>query len=140
MSATWFLNKNLTSEIVLPLQLYEGTVDALFENLDGYEHGFRFAHILKRQGFERPKILDLNLIFSSLVGFFHIQSLLDAEANRTGPFYIKAELINAWRTCPFLDVEAVITEQEEHGVPMSMRSRFFAPTGTAPEASLRSLN
>lgn len=135
LTATWFLRPNLVSEVIVPLPLLEdiGTWKIASE-LDGYEHGERYAAILKKMGYISPSIVDLNFVFGSLLGVMHIQSLLNQEANFAGSIFLKAELVNVWRLNPFLDSEAVIRHQEEHGVPMCMYGRLFAPPGKDPES------
>lgn len=134
LTATWFLSANLTSEIVLPLSRISAQVDRVAAALAGYQNAYRYADALRQQGHSNAEIIDLNFVFSSLNGLFHTQSLLDAEASRTGPVHIKAQLINVWRTCPFLDVESVIADQEMNGIPTVMRRTIWAPRGKEPQS------
>ncbi|WP_186401982.1 helix-turn-helix domain-containing protein [Sphingopyxis sp. P1IMeth2] len=134
LSATWFLNPNLVSQVVLPLfTLHDAPISALAHRLSGYDHASRFANILTKYGHVEPTIVDLNFVFSSLMGAMHTQSLLNREAGHSGSFFIKAQLINVWRTRPFVDVASVMDHQEEHGVPVCMNGEFYAPPGTDPD-------
>ncbi|WP_162558991.1 helix-turn-helix domain-containing protein [Sphingorhabdus sp. EL138] len=134
LTATWFLNPNLTSEVVIPLPMLDGfdTIELEYE-LDGYKHSKSFINALRKYGHENPKIIDLNFVFSALIGTFDIQSKLDGIADRKGPLYVKSQLLNVWRTRPFLDVEKTITYQSEHGVPVCMNGEILAPAGKEPD-------
>jgi hypothetical protein len=135
LSATWFLKPNLVSEVIIPLPLFDGVETwRIVSELDGYEHGERYAEVLRRMGHANPSIVDLNFVFGSLLGIMHIQSLLNREAGHEGSIFIKSELINVWRVNPFLDAESVIVHQEQHGVPMCLQGRFYAPPGKDPES------
>lgn len=134
LTATWFLRANLVSQVVLPLySLRDADVWALGTQLNGYEQARRFAAVLEKHGHVEPTIVDLNFVFSSLIGAMHTQSLLNKEAGHSGSFYLKAELINVWRARPFLDVASVIDHQDAHGVPVCMSRHFFAPSGKEPD-------
>ena len=135
LSATWFLRENLTSEIVIPLSVIaDCAIEHLSYRLEGYENAEAFARALSAHGHNRPKIVDLNFLFNTLVGVFNIQDRLDAQAGRTGPLWVKCELINVWRARPFVDVEQVVAYQAEHGVPVCLQRRVLAPSGTEPDS------
>jgi hypothetical protein len=134
LTATWFLRPNLVGEVIFPLPLIsDAELSSIVAKLDGYDHAKDYVQILRRMGHETASIVDLNFVFSSLLGVMHIQSLLIKEAGHCGSFFSKAELLNVWRTCPFLDAPSVIKHQQEHGVPMCMHDRFFAPPSKDPE-------
>jgi len=134
LTATWFLRQNLTSEIVVPLPFFTGVhLDHLPHTLDGYENADEYCAALRAHGHRSPKIVDLNFLFATLNGIFHIQSKLDAIAKRSGPLYCKAQLINVWRARPFLDVKSVVDYQLKHGVPVCMDRNIYAPFGTEPD-------
>lgn len=134
LSATWLLKPNLVSEVIFPLPVFSAEEQSqVAVELDGYEHGQRYAEVLERMGHTRPKVVDLNFIFASLIGVMHIYSLLGREAGFSGPLFIKAELIGLWRTSPFLDAPSVIAHQAEHGVPMCLKEQQFVPPGTQPD-------
>jgi Putative DNA-binding domain len=135
LTATFYLSRNLTSTLVLPLPFISGAHRFVLEDeLDGYKHALRYVDSLEQHGHEEPNIIDLNFIFSAMVGLFHIQSRLDKEANRTGPLYIKSQLMNVWRGRPFLDVEQVISYQSTHGIPVCMNREIYAPPGKDPDS------
>ena len=134
MSMTWFLSKNLTSEIIIPLPCIEDIhVDHVHQHLDGYENAVGFRDALRAFGHNSPKIIDLNFLFKTLLGIYHIQSLLDKAADRSGPLFVKGQLINVWRTRPFVDVSDVVEYQQKHGVPVCMTARMFTPPGRDPD-------
>lgn len=135
LSATWFLNKNLTSEIIYPLHSIRDThTDHIEHSLDGYDNAAKYANALRIYNHKSPVIIDLNFVFSALLGLFHVQSILDKEAGRDGPIFFKAEIVNVWRARPFLDVDSVVDYQLEHGVPVCLKSDLFAPPGLEPES------
>jgi hypothetical protein len=135
LTATFYLSQNLTSTLILPLPFISGDHGYVLEDeLEGYENAFRYVDSLDQHGHENPNIIDLNFIFSAMVGLFHIQSQLDKEANRVGPIYVKSQLINVWRGRPFLDVEQVISYQSTHGTPVCMTREIYAPPGKEPDS------
>lgn len=137
LSVTWFLNPNLTSEVVIPLhQIIDVETDDLEYYLSGYDNAKAYISALKTHAHDKPRIIDFNFLYNSLIGVFHIQMKLDEVAKRSGPVYVKAELINVFRARPFLDVKQVTNYQLKYGVPVCMRGNFFSPPGTDPDTFL----
>lgn len=135
LTATWYLKPTLRSVLLLPLPMItEVETSALEEELAGYKNAYNFSRALEVHGHARPKIIDLNFIFSALLGAFHIQSKLDQVAKRQGSIFVKSQLINVWRARPFLDLEQVVSYQLQHGIPMCMNDEVYAPAGLDPKS------
>lgn len=132
LGLSWQLRPALTSDIIVPLRFSDG--GALFEFLSGYENALRFRELLRDRNFDSPRVVDLNMIYNLLVALVEIQRRLLARANWTKPFYVKARLLNVWRTVPFLDIPEVLDEFETHGVPMCMSSIATTPVGREPDS------
>lgn len=135
LGATWRLRRNLSSEIILPLIVTSGEeVGGLASELSRYAHKHRFVELLKRDGHVRPRIIDLNALFNSIVGLVETQRRILDAAGWTHGFHMKARLINVWRTVPFLDIPFVLDQFEEHGVPMCFDRKATMPVGTTPRS------
>ncbi len=135
---TWRLRRDMSCDIILPLQLHAPDVpDYLIGEFDGYIHAERFIDMLNEQGHTRPRIADLNfmlhLLFSIVSQYQDLLKLADAD----GEFYCKARVLNAWRTVPFVDVETLLDGFEVHGLPMVMDSMITVPIGDDPESFAR---
>jgi Putative DNA-binding domain len=134
LTATWHLNQNLTSQLVLPLPLLRDvSLQKLNTELEGYANVTTFLQALRKHGHVECDIIDLNFIFAALVGAMHIQSRLSETVSDCGSLFVKCQLMNVWRTRPFLDVDQVVSYQLENGVPVCLSSDVFAPSGTDPE-------
>jgi hypothetical protein len=134
LGLTWRFRQSLASDVLIPLNFY--SVDhrwRLIEQLEGYEQALPFIDMLERKNYASPRIVDLNLLFNLLVGVVEIQRRLLARAGWTRPFYVKAKLLNVWRTAPFLDIAAVLERFETFGLPMCLDQNVTSPPGTAPE-------
>ena len=133
LGLTWRFRESLVSDVYIPLTLYEDTPGTLAGRLRGYEQAGRFARILRANGYENARVVDLSFLFGVLIGVIEIQRRLLAAAGWTKPWFIKARLLNAWRTLPFLDVDAVVDALERDGLPVHLDSIDTAPAGTDPE-------
>lgn len=134
LGLTWRLRESLVSDIYLPLNLHAAdSPEWLLDVLRGYEQAERFVRLLQATSYSSPRVVDLNFVFSLLVGVVEIQRRLLAEANWTKPYFVKARLLNVWRTVPFLDVDAVLEGFEADGLPVCLDDVVTAPSGTDPE-------
>ena len=108
LGLTWWFRRDLCSEILIPLNRYESNDPQIFGyHLHGFEHAERFARILEAQGFRDTPVIDLNVLFNILTGVVNIQNQLSAKAAWEGSLWFKAQLLNVWRTCPFIDLSPV---------------------------------
>jgi len=102
--------------------------------LEGYEQIERFVKIMEDRGFERAKIIDLNVIYRVLVGISEMYNRILNAANWSHGYHMKAVIVNAERTVPFLDLSRVFDDFETYGVPMLLDRRVTAPPGKDPES------
>jgi hypothetical protein len=134
LGLTWRLRPNLVSEVFLPLNFYAvDDLRLLPRELAGYAHVDRFTKLLLQRGYDRPRVVDLNVLFNALIGVAEIQARIAAKAGWTRGFSFKAKLVNVWRTIPFLDVADVVAGFEKHGIPMCLDGKVLAPAGSDPE-------
>ncbi len=133
LTLTWKLRGTLAGEVLIPLRTIEADLIEVPSLLSGYENGPRFTEILSRAGFKTPRIVDLNLLFDLLTGVIEIQRRLHGKAGWNNEFFVKAKLLNVWRTCPFVDVARILDGFETHGVPMCLNQNLTSPSGTSPD-------
>ena len=135
---TWRLKRDLSSEIVLPLPCYRrGNPRLLARDLDGYDHRDRFISLLEEKGYCKPQITDLNFLMNILAATLKQYRSLLMLAEAEGHFYFKVRALNVWRLLPFLDIETVMDEYKEHGLPILMDSTVTYPAGEQPESFKR---
>jgi len=135
---TWRLRRDMSCDIILPLQPYDPDVpDYLIKEFDGYIHAERFIDMLNEQGHTRSRIADLNFMLNLLFGIVSQYRHLLKLAGAGGEFYCKARVLNAWRMVPFIDVETLLDEFKAHGLPMVMDRTVTVPTGDDPESFAR---
>ena len=132
---TWKIRRNLSCEFVLPLSLYTTNhLNNLIGELAGYKYVNIFIEILKAQGHTQPQIVDLNSMLHTLIAivskYRRLLKLVDAD----GRFYFKARLLNVWRILPFIDIETVLDEFKEYGLPMILDSKVTIPIGNDSES------
>ncbi len=132
---TWRIRRNLSCDIALPLPFYTPNVlSELIIDLDGYDNAPRFIGILKEYGYPQPRIADLNFLMNTLIGIVSTYRCLLKLADAEGKFYFKARVLNAWRMVPFVDIETVLSEFKEHGLPMMMERTVTVPSGDDPNS------
>jgi hypothetical protein len=131
---TWKLWPDLSGEILLPIARFEvSKIDRLPGELVGYHHSDRLRQILEDQHYEHTTVVDLNFLFYLLLGITKIQNRLCLEANWKGNWFMKARLLNVWRTTPFLDIPDALDRYEKYGVPMCLENDVTVPPGSDPE-------
>lgn len=135
LSLTWRLRRNLVSDVLVPLPLYvPEQIQQLNVELDGYSHVGDFISILSKHKTSTIRIVDLNFAFNVLVGIASIQERLCKLASWSESYYIKIKLLNTWRTIPYVDVQEVLQQFANSGLPMCLDSVIGVPSGTDPEA------
>ena len=135
---TWRLRRDMSCDIILPLQLHAPDVpDYLIGEFDGYIYAKRFIDMLNEQGHTQPRIADLNFMFNLLLAIVSQYRHLLKLAGAGGEFYCKARVLNAWWMVPFVDVETLLDEFKAHGLPMVMDRTVTVPTGDDPESFVR---
>jgi hypothetical protein len=135
LGLTWRFGRALVSEVIIPLNIYvPDKVFTLNHHLYGYGSTERFVEMLLKQGYTSPRVADLNYVFNVLIGITEIQRRLMANAGWTHGFFVKAKLLNVWRTIPFIDVPSILAGFEQHGVPMCLDKFVTSPDGTDPRS------
>lgn len=137
LGLTWRLQETLVSDLYVPLNFY--TADSpwqLLEHLDGYEGASRFISMLRARSYSSPRVVDLNMLFNLLVGIVETQRRLLARAGWTKPYFVKARLLNVWRTVPFVDLAPVLDAFDADGLPVCLDAMVTSPPGTEPESFL----
>ena len=66
----------------------------------------------------------------------NIQDRLSATAALEGSLWFKAQILNVWRACPFIDLDIVLDEFETHGAPLCLNERVEVMPGSSPETFL----
>jgi hypothetical protein len=135
LSLTWRLNRNLSSDVYVPLTIYQPEQwVSLQAALIGYENVGRFIKVLEpfQPGFTR--VIDLNFLFGILLGVAGLQRRLLKSVNWFGPYYFKAKILNAWRTVPFIDSPTFLDQLEKFGPTMCLESTTVIPSGFDPES------
>ena len=132
---TWKISRDLTGEIIIPLPLYAtNDITDLRTMLAGYEHAGIFLDVLADQGHRILRIADLNFLMTILlVTAAKYRRLLQSAGEKTD-YYFKARVLNAWRVCPFIDVEDSLDQFRVHGIPMLMDGITTIPVGQSPES------
>jgi hypothetical protein len=135
LGLTWQLLPDLSSEILFPINRFKVDNVRMTEyELVGFSQAARYSQILRAQKYQRVTILDLNFLFNLLVGVVRIQQRFCEKAGWTEPWFIKARLLNVWRTSPFIDLDVVIDLLETHGIPMCLNKNVTIPAGFDPES------
>jgi len=131
LGLTWKLGGDFRSEVVIPLSKFRGNnLDTLGEWLEGYRNVERFIQLCVNQRYERPTVIDLNLLLHVLLGLARIQAALAKEFGWTGPIFAKMEISGVWRTIPFFDTHHVLNEYEKHGLPLVLQDRVTIYSGS----------
>ncbi|MFM9976864.1 MAG: helix-turn-helix domain-containing protein [Sphingomonadaceae bacterium] len=134
LGLTWRFREMLVSDVYVPLNFYSmKNTWQLSEHLVGYDQAERFINVLYKKGYNSPRIVDLNFLFSIIVGIVETQRRLLTLANWKKPYHIKARLLNVWRTLPFVDEVTVIDSFEADGLPVCLDGIVTTPSGTDPE-------
>jgi len=134
LGLSWRFRPSLVSDVLIPLNLFvPRSIETLTHDLNGYAGIDRFSQMLITRKHDQPRVVDLNYLFSVLIGVVEIQRRLMDKAGWKHGYYGKARLLNVWRSVPFLDVESVLDGFEKHGIPMCLDSKVTTPDGLSPE-------
>jgi Schlafen, AlbA_2 len=134
---TWKYYFDCVSEITLPLN---GTDLSSYPNalkfLMGYDQRDRFLQLCNRCGLNNGRLVDLSQLFSVLISVVKRQSRLMIEDGYSWPLYVKAQITNAWRRVPFIDMKDVMDFFESYGIPLVQEDKAFVPSGTEPDSCI----
>ena len=137
LGLTWKFRSDSSSDIVLPLTLYDGVnPNTLVQKLDEYNHIEKFAKLLQSQepSYSSLRVVDLNMLLPALLAVASKYRRLLALVSDDLAFYCKVRLLNCWRIIPYIDVTQVLEQYEKHGMPMVMESELTAPKGHHPDS------
>lgn len=124
---TWEINYNCHSYITFPLQRFSEQFNT---SLYLYINGKEFGEAINNSKSHSCRVLDLNILFDAFILILHRHRMLVSDSGVSGPFYIKANIENAWRTIPFLDLPDYIEHVKKHGVPVVQDENILVPAGT----------
>ena len=132
---TWRVRRDLSCDIALPLQLYTPDhPNDLVSKWDGYKYADIFVKILRAQGHTQPKIVDLNYMLYALIAIVSKYRRLLKLVDQGEQFYFKVRLLNVGRIVPFIDIETILGEFEEYGLPVVLDNVVNLPVGDDPES------
>ncbi|WP_395517748.1 AlbA family DNA-binding domain-containing protein [Pseudorhizobium flavum] len=133
LGLTWKLGRDFRSEITIPLS--KARKDLVGHNswLNGYKYAPQFLSLCRAQRYDRPNIIDLNMLLYVLLGLARTHAALAEEFSWRGPVYAKIEITGVWRTIPFFDAPHVLDEYERHGMPLGLRDRIVLYSGEEQE-------
>lgn len=134
LGLTYRLRRDLVSELIIPMPLHTPrAIYHLRESLAGYCHADRLCDLFDQQGYEDPKVVDLNFILKILMAVAELEDNILKRAGWTHGYHCKAVLLNVWRTIPFLNSPTILKEYEKHGVPMMMDGRVVSRPDSRPD-------
>ena len=136
---TWEFSRTCNSFVTVPLTSLavpeteaDGSINDLGE-WTHYDNGGRFASLLAQKDIQFSRVLNLNMILTVVGGVIARHRSLAGFAGVRGPFHLKVNIENTWRTIPFLDTPEYISHIETFDVPVVQDSDLTAPIGSWPE-------
>jgi hypothetical protein len=135
LGLTWWLNRSLSSEILIPLQQYSFD-DLLAQQDHGYKHALRVAKALYGSGATDRGVLDLNQLYFLFAGILRKKQAILDLAGWTGGLSFKAQFLNVWRKTGFLDTDLAADHIVEHGAAFCHSRQVDVLPGTAADTFL----
>lgn len=134
LGLTYQLRWSGISDVHIPFNFCKfATTKEIAAYLKGYDSAKQFAALLGRHKFDSLCVVDLNFLFSAIVGVLNIQQRICRHLKWEGSRHVKFELENVGWSIPFLDVKQVVDHFEECGVPTVLRNRIEYPIGYKPD-------
>lgn len=130
---TWQFYKDLSSEVLIPLHWTKGNTEYLLAELCKYEQGQDFVQLLESSNIESATVVNLSILYNLLMGIVEAQREIFSQAEWPQTFYIKAKLLNVWRTIPFVDCEFYVNHLRGHGIPVALNGDVISPPGFHPD-------
>ena len=119
LTLTWALDRDLTSEIIVPIPFLSITTTVGDEGLlDGYIHGAEFLSLFRDQKFENLQVLDLNQLYLIFTGIFETLERISGASNWHLGYWGTFKVLNSQRAAPFIDISTVIKRYKETGIPI----------------------
>ena len=126
---TWHFSRNCHSFVTLPIQTQVCAPEIPI--WDQYDHGRAFISKVFESKLTGARILDLNILMDFILGAVRRHRIIVGSTGIRGPFYLKANIENVWRTVPFLDHSKFIEHISNSGLPLNQESDLLVPSGTA---------
>ena len=126
---TWHFSRHCHSFVTFPIQMRPIDLDDPIW-LE-YENGREFISKVLDTGLTPARILDLNILMDFLLGVVKRHRIVVGDAGVKGPFYLKANIENVWRTVPFVDHTKFLQHISNFGLPLNQESDMTVPIGTA---------
>ncbi|MBA1202292.1 ATP-binding protein [Pseudomonas capeferrum] len=130
---TWHIFPDLSGEILIPFSFASGSTLTIESNLHKHDHCDEFIQILERAKIDQTKVVNLSILFSLLMGIIEAQRALQKQAKWPLSFYSKSQLLNVWRTIPYIDCEFFIKRISENGIPICLTNESISPPGSHPD-------
>ena len=126
---TWEFSRHCHSFVTIPISIL--TTDDDDDTWSNFDIGNEFISGLPSKNLSDFTFLDLNRLLELCILVIARHRNLVAQAEITGPFYVKAYIENVWRTSPFIDLPAYINHVKKYGLPVVQDSEILAPRGTS---------
>ena len=125
---TWHFSRHCHSFVTFPIQILSTAPEDLiwYE----YENGREFISRVLETGLTSARILDLNILMDFLLGVVKRHRIVVGDAGVKGPFYLKANVENIWRTVPFIDHTKFLEHISKFGLPLNQERDITVPIGT----------
>jgi hypothetical protein len=137
LGMTFHVSRDGISDIHIPFNYRTFSNSRDYGNdMSGHSEARRFGQLLENQRYKFINVIDLNFLFTSLVGLMNIQERINGLLGWSGSVSYKFELRNVARSCPFLDVPRVIDEFEKFGAPLVLRRNVELVSGYRPSSFL----
>lgn len=126
---TWDYSHGLISDVLIPMNLTNASVDVAEMYLEGYLYGERFCDMLRKRGFSEIDLVDLNMLFLVIGAVVEQHDKLLQAAGWARGYDAKIRLLNVWRKVPFLDLGDYVADCESFGPPIVPREVITVPRG-----------
>ena len=125
----WHFSRHCHSFVTFPIQMRPTVLeDPIWYE---YENGRAFISKVFDAGLTSARILDLNILMDFLLGVVRRHRIVVGDAGVKGPFYLKANIENVWRTVPFVDHTKFLQHISNFGLPLNQESDMTVPIGPA---------
>ena len=125
---TWHFSRHCHSFITFPFQVRPANPPIPIWN--EYENGRAFILKVLEAELTSARILDLNILMDFLLAAVKRHRIVVGESGIRGPFYLKANIANVWRTIPFVDHSRFLEHVSKFGLPLNQESEMTVPSGT----------
>ena len=132
---TWEFSLRCHSLVSAPIQVM--SKESLNSGSTQYSTIDDFGRLVEQVGLDPVRVLDLDALLKFLWAVTVRHRLLVGQANVKGPFYVKCQLENVWRTTPYLDVPEFVEHAKSYGLPLVQETDISVPLGSTLESFMR---